>query len=69
MAVEVKVMVHKDDVERLMQAFKEGKLADLGIVEVKLAEAEKAGRHQGAWSSGESNRRRSPRKKETPPRA
>jgi hypothetical protein len=59
-----------EDAESLMKAFKEGKLAELGIIDVMPAEPEIHSSQDTNWSKSENERRQAPpsEQDEVPPR-
>jgi hypothetical protein len=67
MPIEIGVKIHREDYERLMQAFKDGKLADLGIIDIVRITPEKPDGTEGQWTGTEGKRRRIPKRPDLPP--
>ena len=63
MPIELTLSMNQDDAERLMQAFKDGKLAELGVLDIKFPEA-----IEKKWTGTESQRRDKPKQDDVPPR-
>jgi hypothetical protein len=67
MAVKLTVTISPEDGERLMQAFKEGKLTELGILDVKVNEPQSREPSEQKWTGTESERRKTPNIDDVPP--
>lgn len=62
MPIKLTLSMHEEDAEKLMQAFKDGKLAELGVLDIKFPEA-----LEKKWTGTESQRRDRPKQNDVPP--
>ncbi len=60
MSVELTVKITAEDAERLLKAFQDGKLTELGVLDVKIPELEATSSSQKQWANSEDERRESP---------
>jgi hypothetical protein len=67
MPVEVTLQTSPEDAERLVKAFKDGNLAELGVTEVTITDTSISGGPAKTWTTLESDRRDSPNQ-DIPPR-
>lgn len=66
MIIEVTLKMTREDAQRFMQSFKDGKLADLGVVDVLRASPVAPDNSNRQWANSEQDRRDSSSRIDTP---